>query len=110
METLPNEGDLFCNVLMKSVIKPFTSPSFSAGNDPMWWSPQGPVRPNQIPPSPLKPEIQEQMLSEAAKQNTAPPPPTPTPEPEPVQAMAPVKSKVATPMKKAAITPAATPT
>lgn len=81
---LPSDGDMVRNVLMKGVLPPSDVPNFSAGKDPMWFSPQGPIRPDQLPPSPLKPEIQEQMMAAAAKQNLLPSgmPQAPTPAPD----------------------------
>lgn len=103
---LPSDGDLVRNILMKGVIPQSNVPNFSAGKDPMWFSPQGPIRPNQMPPSPLKPEIQEQMMAAAAKQNTTPPgmPQAPAMDPDmPMQARSMASSPKSSQQAKASL-------
>lgn len=73
---LPSDGDLVRNMLMKGAIPPTTTPNFS-GKDNTWWTPEGPIAQNQMPPSPLKLEDQEQMMKDIARSNlTGEPVPT----------------------------------
>jgi len=65
---LPSDGDFARNMLMKGVIPPSTVPNF-VGKDNVWFTPEGPITKDQMPPSPLKLEDQEQIIKDTARSN-----------------------------------------
>jgi len=97
-QELPSDGDLVRNILMKGVLPPTTTPNFT-GKDSTWWTPEGPIKQEQMPPSPLLLEDQQQMIKDMAQANLIGQPiPTPIRQPAAIEEpQKPIKTKTTKP-------------